>query len=255
MITIIGRIIPVNPFSRDGKKLKAKLGIVMHYTGDPGASALDVASYFTSLSNQRLNDALQDRYAGAQYCIDREMIVRTIPDGERAYHCGSPNPYMPDAVKALGSYPNDTTVGIEMCIEKDGTIHEDTFQNAVTLVCWLIADQGFPESIWTHKQVVGWKDCPLPWIKNPAELDRFKKTVHATLHLPIEQNATPDGKEEEFVELVNWQWDMLVKALQELMNAGLFQDNSWIQKAKNKKITVSELLFLNIIMLNNHRKA
>lgn len=176
-IVITKDIIDINQFSRDGKKLKAKKGFVMHYTADRGAPAQNISRYFRNLKLQDPNDNIKDRYAGAQYSVDRIKIVQSIPSNERAYHCGSSQPYLPAAILAFGSYPNDTTIGIEMCIEQDGSIHEDTFQNAADLVVHLIQTEGFPNTIFTHKGVVGWKDCPLPWVQKPSEFERFKQLV------------------------------------------------------------------------------
>lgn len=182
MLAITEMLIPVNVFSRPGIKLKARRGLVMHYTASNGAPAVNIAKYFAGLQFQNENDSKDDTYASAQYSVDRKSIYRVIPDYEMAYHCGSKT-YTAEALAHLGSYPNNSTIGIEMCIEKDGSIHEETFQNAADLAAYLITTYAFPENeIWTHKGVVGWKDCPLPWIKNPSEYERFKKEVNARLH-------------------------------------------------------------------------
>jgi N-acetylmuramoyl-L-alanine amidase len=181
MIPITQDLIHINQFSRTGEKLRDKRGIVMHYTATPGAPACNISHYFDNLRNQLINDNIPDRYAGAHFNVDRLTIVESIPTDEVGYHCGSSQPYTIDALTRLGAYPNNTTVGIEMCIEADGSIHEDTFQNAADLVVHLIREDGFPNTIFTHKGVVGWKDCPLPWVKNPAEFERFKNTVNVKL--------------------------------------------------------------------------
>lgn len=181
MIPITQDLIHINPFSRDGTKLRAKRGIVMHYTADPGAPARNISHYFDGLKNQDPNDDVKDRYAGAHFSVDRFTIIQSIPTDEQGYHCGSTQPYLPEAIYLFGTYPNNSTVGIEMCIEADGSIHEDTFQNAADLVVWLIREDRFPNTIFTHKGVVGWKDCPLPWVKNPNEFERFKLTVNTKL--------------------------------------------------------------------------
>jgi len=181
MIEITQDLIQINPFSRDGSKLKAKNGIAMHYTADPGAPARNISHYFNSLKDQNIKDDAVDRYAGAHFSVDRTTKVQSIPTNERGYHVGSSQPYLPDAIRMIGSYPNDYCVGIEMCIEADGSIHEDTFQNAADLVVWLITNDGFPNVLFTHKDIVGWKDCPLPWVKNPSEFERFKQLVNTKL--------------------------------------------------------------------------
>jgi N-acetylmuramoyl-L-alanine amidase len=191
MLPITQDLIHINKFSRTGAKLVAKRGIVMHYTADPGAPAMNISHYFDSLKDQNPIDHQSDHYAGAHFSVDRYKIVQSIPTNELGYHCGSSQPYLPEALSKLGSYPNNSTVGIEMCIEQDGSIHEDTFKNAADLVAWLIQHDGFPEVIFTHKGVVGWKDCPMPWVKNPSEFERFKKEVGNRLRPPVQKVDAP----------------------------------------------------------------
>jgi N-acetylmuramoyl-L-alanine amidase len=181
MIPITQDLIDINQFSRTGEKLRAKRGIIMHYTASPGAPARNISHYFDNLKDQDPNDNIIDRYAGAHFSVDRFTIVQSIPTDELGYQCGSSQPYTIEALTMLGPYPNNSTVGIEMCIEADGSIHEDTFQNSADLVVHLIREEKFPNTIFTHKMVVGWKDCPLPWVKNPAEFERFKMTVNTKL--------------------------------------------------------------------------
>ncbi|WP_145052469.1 N-acetylmuramoyl-L-alanine amidase family protein [Paenibacillus xylanexedens] len=254
MLPIQKMLITVNDFSRPGIKLKSKRGIVMHYTADPGASALNINNYFDSLKKQSRNDNVKDTFAGAHIQVDRKNKVQGIPFDEMGYHCGSSQPYMAEALAKLGSYPNNSTIGIEMCIEKDGSIHEDTFQNAVEVVVHLIQNEGFPEVIFTHKGVVGWKDCPLPWVRKPSEFERFKAAVRARLsgaavvEKPVA--AQPIAEEEEKLELSTYQWDMLVNTLTSLNKKNLITDPAWIEKAKTKKLTVSDLLFVNTVIID-----
>lgn len=181
MLPITEKIVPINEFTRPGKKLKSHKGIVMHYTASPGATALNIAAYFKRLSEQKPNDQVDDRYASAHFAVDRKTIVVVIPSDEMAYHVGSKT-YTQKALDQLGKYPNDCTIGIEMCIEKDGSIHEETFLNAADLTAFLMKKWRIhPDSIWTHKGVVGWKDCPLPWVKNPKEFVRFQQEVKRRL--------------------------------------------------------------------------
>jgi N-acetylmuramoyl-L-alanine amidase len=185
MLPITEMFIPVNKFSRPGVKIAKVKGIVMHYTADPGASAVAVAKYFANLRLQDPNDK-NARSASATFEVDDVAIVAALPYKpgvvEEAYHVGSKT-YTPEALKKFGSYPNNCTVGIEMCLDKNGNITEKTFQNAADLAAFLCKLYGLTEAdITTHKAVVGWKDCPLPWVKKPSELDRFKAEVHNRLH-------------------------------------------------------------------------
>lgn len=250
MLPITKDYLPVNKFSRAGIKLKSKKGIVMHYTASPGAPAKNIGKYFAGLAQQNPNDNIKDTYAGAQYSVDRTSIYNNIPDDEMAYHCGSTT-YTKEALAQLGTYPNNSTVGIEMCIEKDGSIHEDTFSNAVDLVVYLIKERGFPNSIWTHKGVVGWKDCPLPWIKNPKEFERFKKAVNDKLNPP-----KPVEEEDEVnkpLEYAEWAWKELDKYVGDAYNDKIIDEWAWVEKVRKKKLTYGELILLKVLIDERRR--
>lgn len=181
MLPITESYSPINEFGRPGTKLKAVKGIVMHYTASKGAPAKNIDSYFDRLADQNPNDDVADRYASAHLSVDDTSIYATIPFkkevAEMAYHTGSKT-YTPEAKAQLGTYPNNCTVGIEMCIDINGRITEKTFQNAADLAAHLCKMHGLTEkNLWTHKGVVGWKDCPLPWVQNPSEFARFKAEV------------------------------------------------------------------------------
>lgn len=177
----IKNILPINKFTRPGTKLKSVKGIVMHYTASPGASAENIGNYFLRLSKQSADDNEADRFASAHYSVDEKTVVQSVPEEEMAYHVGSKT-YAAEAIKRLGNYPNNCTIGIEMCINREGKITEDTFMQAAKLTARLLRKYKLTtEDIWTHKGVVGWKDCPLPWIQKPEELKRFKDTVKKLL--------------------------------------------------------------------------
>ena len=55
--------------------------------------------------------------------------------------------------------------------------------------------------------------------------------------------------EEDELKLSKWQADTLVATLSDLKNTGKFESQEWIDKAKSGTLTVSELTFLNTIMI------
>ncbi len=217
MLPIIDKISPVNPYSRPGIKLKHGVrGIVMHYTASPGAPAANIDAYFDRLAYS------MDRYAGAHFSVDDITIIQSIPEQEMAYHCGSKT-YTAEAnerFKPYGRYPNNCTIGIEMCIDKSGNITEKTFKNCVDLVAYLIKKYGLTiKDIWTHKGIVGWKDCPLPWVKKPSEFERFKREVGKKLQPELQVPV----KEEEEVDKCN-----VILNGKPLVGGILYQDHSYL---------------------------
>ncbi|MGN7413737.1 peptidoglycan recognition protein family protein [Paenibacillus sp. SAF-068] len=253
MIQITKDYITVNKFSRAGLKLKAKRGIVLHYTASPGAPAKNISKYFASLAHQDSNKAVKGRYASAHYSVDRTSIYHSLPDDELAYHCGSTT-YTKEALAKLGTYPNNSTVGIEMCIEKDGSIHEDTFNNVVDLAVYLVRERGFPPVFFTHKEVVGWKECPLPWIKKPSEYERFKQAVHTKLNLLQQIAVTEDDDMNTVLDYAQWAWNELDQYIGDAYNDKVIDDWAWVEKVRKKKLTYGELLLLKVLIDERRRK-
>ncbi|OME98545.1 hypothetical protein BK124_15150 [Paenibacillus amylolyticus] len=253
MIQITKDYIPVNKYSRAGLKLKAKRGIVMHYTASPGAPAKNISKYFASLAQQDSNKAVKGRYASAHFSVDRTSIYNSLPDDELAYHCGSAT-YTKEAIAKLETYPNNSTVGIEMCIEKDGSIHEDTFNNVVDLAVYLIRERGFPPVFFTHKEVVGWKECPLPWIKQPGEYERFKQAVHIKLNPLQEIAVTEDDDMNTVLNYAQWAWNELDQYIGDAYNDKVIEDWAWVEKVRKKKLTYGELLLLKVLIDERRRK-
>lgn len=143
--------ININNYSRPGIRNNGIDGIVMHYTANNGGTARNHKNYFNNLKGI---------YASAQLFVDDIEALCIIPLNEVAYHA------------------NYSTIGVEMCLDKNGNITEKTFQNAVKAVKELIAI--YPhitrEKIWRHFDVTG-KNCPAPWVAKPSEFERFKNAV------------------------------------------------------------------------------
>ncbi len=130
------------PFLRDGRIIKELRGIVIHWTANDRIGADDKANrnYFNRT----------DRYCSAHYIIDDDSITKCIPEHELAYHVGCvlPNNSKSRSWKAtdlgvgLGTWengrwfnPNYTTIGIEVCVNKDGDFRE-TYKR----LCFLVRD-------------------------------------------------------------------------------------------------------------------
>jgi N-acetylmuramoyl-L-alanine amidase len=69
-----------------------------------------------------------------------------------------------------------------LCIDQKGNFTPETINAAVELVAKLVETHNLnTDDIGHHKQVVGWKNCPLPWIKESALFDEFKDRVRNKL--------------------------------------------------------------------------
>ena len=166
--------ININEYSRPGIRNNGIDGIIMHYTANNGGTARNHKNYFNNLKGN---------YASAQLFIDDIEALCIIPLNEVAYHANEISKYNADGSRYRPLYSkignaNYSTIGVEMCLDKNGNITEKTFQNAVKAVKELIAI--YPhitrEKIWRHFDVTG-KNCPAPWVAKPSELERFKDAV------------------------------------------------------------------------------
>jgi N-acetylmuramoyl-L-alanine amidase len=191
-MNIIEKLLSVNPYSRPGRKLAVCKGIVFHFVGINNQRALTTWNFFEK------NCPADKHFSSAHYIIDLNGdIYHAVPDNEVAYHCGSEKPdpvsgriYTDWARKKYGFYANDPaitspnycTLGIELCIDRQGNFTTETLQSAVSLGAKLLEEHHLTvDDIGHHKLVVGWKDCPLPWVKNPFLFEDFKERVKEKL--------------------------------------------------------------------------
>lgn len=154
---------------RQGFRLRAVRAIVMHWTAntDKGAHALANRNYFN----------LGSRYASAHYVVDDHSIIQCLPDNEVGYHVGAKR-YEP-AGRALmagtGLNPNYYTLGIEMCVNKDGDWVK-TYGASAELAAYLLIKHNPPEpQLLRHFDITG-KDCPKMMI-TPEPWQAFKDLV------------------------------------------------------------------------------
>ncbi|HBJ8650308.1 TPA: N-acetylmuramoyl-L-alanine amidase family protein [Listeria monocytogenes] len=178
-----------NQFSRPGYKLLRVSKIVMHYTANPGASADNHRRYFRDI---------KERYASAHIFIDDKEAICIIPLNEVAYHANERSCKL-TALQASTSYyrggnANLTSIGIEMCLDKNGNITVATFNRSVDVAAELCKTYDLTASdIIRHYDVTG-KNCPAPWVAKPSELTRFRNAVNAKLKGASQNKNRHDGK-------------------------------------------------------------
>jgi len=187
-MNIIRKFLTLSQYSRSGRRLPVCKAVILHYVGIPNQKALAVWNYFNNDCPRNMH------YSSAHYIIDLNGdVYHAVPDDEVAWHCGSSckDPasgriYTDWARKKFGHFaddptknsPNYCTIGIELCINAQGNFPIETITAAVDLTAKLLTENKLnTEDIGHHKMVVGWKDCPLPWVKNPALFDDFKEMV------------------------------------------------------------------------------
>jgi N-acetylmuramoyl-L-alanine amidase len=178
MVAWKDKFINVNKFSRSGRKITEIRKLVIHYTANNGGTAMNHYNYFNNL---------KDRYASAHIFVDKIEALCIIPLSEMAYHAGDVQKRNPDGsawrgVQALLPSANNLSIGVEMCVEKDGTFHPDTIARTEDVFVDLCKKFNLDPiyDIVRHYDVTR-KNCPAPWVANSQLFENFKKNVKAKL--------------------------------------------------------------------------
>ena len=151
-------LLTVNPYSRPGTETKKITGVVVHYTANPGATAMDNRNYFENLKDSHETKVSSNFVVGLE-----GEIVQCVPTWEEAYASNS---------------RNIDTVSIECCHpEESGTFNDKTYQAMVELSAWLCLKFDLDENdVIRHYDVTG-KDCPKYFVENEKAWERFRKDV------------------------------------------------------------------------------
>ncbi len=150
--------LPVNEFSRPGKKTDDIVGIVVHYVGNPNTTAKANRSYFAGLAESGAT------YASSNFIIGLDgEIIECVPLGEVAY---------------CSNNRNSDTVSIECCHpDESGKFTDATYASLVKLCRWLSEVYGIEkENIIRHHDVTG-KLCPLYFVEHEDEWISFRDEV------------------------------------------------------------------------------
>ncbi len=152
------KLLTMNDYSRPGTKTGRINGIVIHYTANPGSTAMQNRDYFEGLKDNHLTKASSHFVIG----IDGE-IVQCVPTWEVAY---------------ASNNRNNDTVSIETChLKEDGKYTKETYRSLVELTAWLCKKFGLDEKdVIRHYDVTG-KICPKYFVENEDAWKDFKKDV------------------------------------------------------------------------------
>ena len=142
-----------NPYSRSQEKTDKITGIVIHYTANPGATAIGNRNYFEGLKDSHETKASSNFVVG----LNGE-IVQCIPTWEVAY---------------ASNDRNYDTVSIECCHpDATGKFNDATYRSMVQLTAWLCLIR--------HYDVTG-KICPKYFVENEGAWDQFRKDVKSAM--------------------------------------------------------------------------
>lgn len=148
---ITEKLIPINNYNRPGTKSTPKR-ICVHYTGDIGASAENLAAFWRNVA-KGVFKSNPTSWTSAQYVVGLDgEIIRIVPDNEIAY---------------AASGQNNSTIHIEVCYKQEsGCFEEKTIVALGELVRKLMSDYNIPaEKVLRHYDLTG-KLCPAYYVDN-----------------------------------------------------------------------------------------
>lgn len=158
-----------NEYSRPQEALEQVDHIFVHYTANPGTTAMQNRSYFENLG------ITGETSASAHFVIGYEgEIIQCIPTTEIAY-----------AVKEN----NYNSISIECCyLAEDGSFTQATYDSLIELLAFLVGKFDLTsEEILRHYDSNG-KLCPLYYANHENEWKQLKKDVDRY----IEKNGTTE---------------------------------------------------------------
>ncbi len=140
-------LLPVNEFSRPGEPTDEIVGIVIHYVGNPGTSAMANRNYFAGLAQSGATYASSNFIVG----LDGE-VIECVPLGEVAY---------------CSNNRNHDTISIECCHpDETGEFTDETYDSLIKLCRYLVEIYDIkPENVIRHYDVTG-KLCPLFYVEH-----------------------------------------------------------------------------------------
>lgn len=156
-------LLTMNPYSRPGTETERIRGIVVHYTANPGATAMGNRNYFESLKDT------EETKASSNFIIGLEgEIIQCVPTWEVAY---------------ASNDRNKDTVSIECCHpDGSGKFTDETYDSVVELCAWLCLKFDLDESdIIRHYDVTG-KNCPKYYVEKEEAWEQFREEVGARLN-------------------------------------------------------------------------
>ena len=151
-----------NSYSRPQISIEQVNYIAIHYTANPGSTAVSNRNYFENLATT------QDNKVSSHFVIGLEgEVVQCIPTSEMSYATNS---------------RNVDTISIECCHpDETGQFNTATYDSAVKLTAWLCTRFGLTsDQVIRHYDVTG-KDCPKYYVENPDAWIQMKSDIAAQI--------------------------------------------------------------------------
>ena len=156
------QLLTPNEYSRPQLPLNEVDYIAIHYTANPGSTAVSNRNYFENLATT------QDNKVSSHFVIGLEgEVVQCIPTSEISYATNS---------------RNVDTISIECCHpDETGQFNTATYDSTVKLTAWLCTRFGLTsDQVIRHYDVTG-KDCPKYYVENPDAWIQMKSDIAAQI--------------------------------------------------------------------------
>ena len=167
------------PMTISAQKLADVKALVIHWTANAGSTAKQNRNYFESLKMQDPGgDQKKLRWASAHFIIGLEgEVIQCLLENEVGYHVGAQK-YTDRAVKELSSYPNNCTIGIELChINWEGEFTAAALASAKELILELCERYSLGrKNVYRHFDITG-KDCPRFFVQNQDKWENFLNDI------------------------------------------------------------------------------
>ena len=159
-----------NEYSRPQIGISSVKYIAIHYTANPGATAIANRNYFENLAKTH------ETKVSSHFVVGLEgEVVQCIPTSEMSYATNS---------------RNVDTLSIECCHpDETGKFNDGTYDSVVKLTAWLCTRFGLTsENVIRHYDVTG-KDCPKYYVENPDAWSQMKEDIAAQIDADYELQA------------------------------------------------------------------
>lgn len=155
-------LLTVNPYSRPGTPLEEVKNVAIHYTANPGSTAMNNRDYFEGLKDNHMNKVSSHFIVGLE-----GEIVQCIPTSEISYATNS---------------RNVDTLSIECCHpDETGQFNEATYRSLVELTAYLCNRFGLDIAhVIRHYDVTG-KNCPKYYVEHPDAWEQLKKDIQTRM--------------------------------------------------------------------------
>ena len=151
-------LLTVNPYSRPGAETNRITGIVVHYTANPGSTAMENRDYFEGLKDSHETQASSNFIVG----LDGE-VVQCVPTWEVAYASNS---------------RNIDTVSIECCHpDETGEFTQATYDSLVKLTACLCDQMDLTSADVIRHYDVNEKECPKYFVDHEDAWQQFREDV------------------------------------------------------------------------------